>query len=175
MYEMLNAVNKEVEQYNRLFSEHKSWTQILSRRAIKPLVWKRYIDDIFSLWVHTEQEVSLSLGLTISTRQSNSRLKSLKIIQHFWILPSRKATDLQRNQSLTANSQVLHWGFQYCKRCDKCFQSVKNFVVISAFLYGSWLTRVFEKFQEAKWMRCTSGCFDDRVNYRCNVGVIQVQ
>ena len=43
----------------------------------------------------------LSLGLTTSTRQSNSRLKSLKIIQHFWILPSTKATDLQRNQSLT--------------------------------------------------------------------------
>ena len=33
-------------------------TQILSQSAIKPLVWKRYIDDIFSLWDHTEQEVT---------------------------------------------------------------------------------------------------------------------
>ena len=54
----------------------------------------------------------LSLGLTTSTRQSNSRLKSLKIIQHFWILPSTKATDLQRNQSLTfalISSRLKHF------------------------------------------------------------------
>ena len=31
-------------------------TEILSLSALKPLVWKRYIDDIFSIWnVHKHQ------------------------------------------------------------------------------------------------------------------------
>ena len=31
-------------------------TQILHKSANKPLVWKRYIDDIISLW-HTNREL----------------------------------------------------------------------------------------------------------------------
>ena len=31
-------------------------TKILNQSALKPLVWKRYIDDIFSIWnIHKDQ------------------------------------------------------------------------------------------------------------------------
>jgi len=31
-------------------------TEILNQSALKPLVWKRFIDDIFSLWTATREE-----------------------------------------------------------------------------------------------------------------------
>ena len=33
-------------------------TDILSQSVIKPLVWKRFIDDIFSLWNVSRDEIS---------------------------------------------------------------------------------------------------------------------
>ena len=31
-------------------------TKILNQNALKPLIWKRYIDDIFSIWnIHKDQ------------------------------------------------------------------------------------------------------------------------
>ena len=36
-------------------------TDILSRRDIKLLVWKRFIDDIFSIWNVTRKEIAQSL------------------------------------------------------------------------------------------------------------------
>ena len=33
-------------------------TDILSQSVIKPLVWKRFIDDIFSLWNVSGDEIS---------------------------------------------------------------------------------------------------------------------
>ena len=33
-------------------------TDILNQSALKPLVWKRFIDDIFSLWNTTREEVT---------------------------------------------------------------------------------------------------------------------
>ena len=32
-------------------------TEILNQSALKPLVWKRYIDDIFSLWTLNREEI----------------------------------------------------------------------------------------------------------------------
>ena len=32
-------------------------TEILSKSVIKPLIWKRYIDDIFSLWDVSKQDI----------------------------------------------------------------------------------------------------------------------
>jgi len=33
-------------------------TEILNQSALKPLVWKRFIDDIFSLWNTTREEIT---------------------------------------------------------------------------------------------------------------------
>ena len=33
-------------------------TEILSHSTRKPLVWKRYIDDVFSLWNITMEEIN---------------------------------------------------------------------------------------------------------------------
>ena len=35
--------------------------EILSQRTYEPLVWKRFIDDVFSLWEITKGEVELTL------------------------------------------------------------------------------------------------------------------
>jgi len=42
-------------------------TEILDQRALKPLVWKRFIDDIFSLWDATREEITqFSLTNTVN-------------------------------------------------------------------------------------------------------------
>jgi len=33
-------------------------TEILSQSALKPLVWKQFIDDTFSLWNTTREEIT---------------------------------------------------------------------------------------------------------------------
>jgi len=33
-------------------------TEILNQSASKPLAWKRFIDDIFSLWNATREEIT---------------------------------------------------------------------------------------------------------------------
>ena len=51
-------------------------TEILKASDIKPLQWKRYIDDVFSLWVVREIKSSFLLKrLTNTTQQLNSRQK----------------------------------------------------------------------------------------------------
>ena len=57
----------------------------------------------------------------------------------------------------------------YIKRCDDCFKTVENYVIQNAFMYGAWLSRAFEKFQEEKSMKRVSGSFDDWVDLRCKV------
>ena len=32
-------------------------TEISNQSALKPLIWKRYIDDIFSLWTLNREEI----------------------------------------------------------------------------------------------------------------------
>ena len=34
-------------------------TEIINKSKTKPLEWKRYIDDIFSLWDTTKEEIEL--------------------------------------------------------------------------------------------------------------------
>ena len=53
-------------------------TKIINQSKTKPLEWKRYIDDIFSLWNADKEEIEdffLSLQ-TDTTLQLNLRLKS---------------------------------------------------------------------------------------------------
>ena len=45
-------------------------TEIINQSALKPLVWKQFIDDIFSLWNTTREET------TQFTEQANKHLPS---------------------------------------------------------------------------------------------------
>ena len=47
-------------------------TDILSQSVIKPLVWKRFIDDIFSLWNVSRDEISKFI------EQANKRHPAIK-------------------------------------------------------------------------------------------------
>ena len=55
------------------------------------------------------------------------------------------------------------------QECENCFKSVENYVIQNAFMYGAWLCKAFEKFQEEKNMKRVSGNFDDWVDLRCKV------
>ena len=78
-------------------------TEILSQSAFKPLVWKRHIDDIFSLW-DTNREVLtqfIDQAITIILL-SSSPLKFLIQKLLFWTPVFTKAKDSYMNQcSLT--------------------------------------------------------------------------
>ena len=53
--------------------------EILRQSTYKPLVWKRFIDDVFSLWNITKDEVDDFIEQAISfIPLSNLRLKSQK-------------------------------------------------------------------------------------------------
>jgi len=43
---------------NQIFYMGKVETEILSQSAFKPLVWKRHIDDIFSLWDTNREDLT---------------------------------------------------------------------------------------------------------------------
>ena len=53
-------------------------TEILKASDIKPLPWKRYIDDVFSLWGCERDKIQLLKRLINTTQQLNSRLKYQK-------------------------------------------------------------------------------------------------
>ena len=36
--------------------------EILDTQILKPLVWLRYIDDIFFIWTHSEEELKKFMG-----------------------------------------------------------------------------------------------------------------
>ena len=55
------------------------------------------------------------------------------------------------------------------QECENCFKTIENYVIQNAFIYGAWLSRAFEKFQEDKRMKRVSGSFDDWVNSKCKV------
>ena len=52
-------------------------TEIINHCTKKPLVWKRYIDDVFSLWDTGKEEIKTLNKPTAITLQPNLRLKSL--------------------------------------------------------------------------------------------------
>ena len=60
-------------------------TQIVCQSIVKPSVWKRYIDDIFSLWDTCKNDITCSSAKqTHIIQQSNLRLKSQMPRLHFW-------------------------------------------------------------------------------------------
>ena len=56
------------------------------------------------------------------------------------------------------------------KKCDRCFQTVENYHLKNAFVYGKWIEKAFQKFQEDKRNKSTSVTnFDEWVNGKCCV------
>ena len=72
-------------------------TDILSRSNTKPLVWKRFLDDIF---VNREEIVSSLSKLINTTPQLDLRRKYLKQKRRSCILRYTKAKDLKKIQYL---------------------------------------------------------------------------
>ena len=52
-------------------------TEIIKRCTKKPLVWKRYIDDVFSLWDTSKEEVNTFIEQANSYHPTPLQLKSL--------------------------------------------------------------------------------------------------
>lgn len=55
------------------------------------------------------------------------------------------------------------------KQCENCFKTIENYVIQNAFVYGAWLSKAFDKFQNDKRCGLISGNFDDWINQRCEV------
>ena len=49
-------------------------TEIISQSPNKPLVWKRYIDDIFSLWSTKREEIGSFIELANNYHRRGSRI-----------------------------------------------------------------------------------------------------
>ena len=76
--------------------------QILRQSSKNPLVWKRYIDDVFSLWDTAQKKLKNSLERQIAfTQQSNLRLKYQKQRLHSWTRKCTRVRHFTRNLSLT--------------------------------------------------------------------------
>jgi len=69
-------------------------TEILNQSALKQLIWKRFTDDIFSLWDATREEIT-QFSLTNTIKISSLRLKYPKQKQSSWTLLNTKAKDLK--------------------------------------------------------------------------------
>ena len=56
------------------------------------------------------------------------------------------------------------------KECDRCFQTVENYHLKNAFVYGKWIEKAFQKFQEDKKNKFISVTnFGEWVNRKCFV------
>ena len=75
-------------------------TKILNRSAIKPLVWKRFIDDVISIWNTTREEITQFIEQANSHPQLDLRLKYQKQKQPSWIRKYTKVKDSIENQCL---------------------------------------------------------------------------
>ena len=70
---------KTAVSFANIFMAHIE-TTILSRTVIKPTVWKRYIDDIFSLWDISKPDIEAFIEqANLHLQLSNSRPKYLTL------------------------------------------------------------------------------------------------
>ena len=79
-------------------------TKILSQNETKPLVWKRYIDDVFSLWNTSIEEINGFIVKANGYHQTiikNLRLKYQRKRLFSWIHAFTKVIDLKKHLSLT--------------------------------------------------------------------------
>ena len=76
-------------------------TEILNKSTEKPLVWKRYIDDVFSLWnTNIEKNKWVHLTGPDTIQPLNSRLKYQTKKPFSWILTFTNKGDRFRNTSI---------------------------------------------------------------------------
>ena len=84
--------------------------QSLSKTAFKPTVWKRYINDIFSLWEKSKPDIVDFFKFTErvnlhNTLQWNSRPKYLTLRQYFWTRLYTKAQHSTKNEKKLSLTQ----------------------------------------------------------------------
>ena len=77
--------------------------EIIRQSNNKPLVWKRFIDDVFSLWNISVDKIEefIDMRQTASIKQSSLRLRFQKKKLHSWTRKCTKVTDFTRNLSFT--------------------------------------------------------------------------
>jgi len=78
--------------------------------TLQPLEWKRYIDDIFSLWSVDKKEIEEFIVLVANSDQRTIKFTaeiSDKEI-NFWIPLYSKAKDLTSKQSLISANFPVH-------------------------------------------------------------------
>lgn len=52
----------------------------------------------------------------------------------------------------------------YINQCESSFKTIENYAIQNAFVYGMWLSRAFDRFQEEKNVKRVSGNFDNRID-----------
>ena len=87
-----------------------AFAEILKTEILKPLIWKRYIDDIFFLWTlrRGDNAVHWAIKQTNTTPQLNLRLKFQKQ-KHFWIQTFIKVKDSEAIQFLMCVTLQTYW------------------------------------------------------------------
>ena len=76
--------------------------EILGQSSIKPIFWKRFIDDVISAWDTSMDKIEIFFNKqTTSILQSNSRLKFQKQKLHSWTQKYTKVSDSTRILSWT--------------------------------------------------------------------------
>ena len=74
--------------------------QILSQSCVKLLFWKRYIDDVFSLWNTSLDKIESFVKKANNFHSTiNSQLKCQKQKSRSWAQKCTKGLDSTRNQS----------------------------------------------------------------------------
>ena len=88
---------------------NKVESETLSQSELKPLVWKRFIDDIFSLWTINRDRIEQFIE---HANNHHLRLKFPIRRQHSWTPTSTKAQDSKEKQSLICGlilNQLRHF------------------------------------------------------------------
>jgi len=71
--------------------------EILRQSNTKPISWKRFVDDVISIWNTSRDKIEdFLLRETVFTQRSNSRLKSQKQKLRSWTRKCTKVTDFKR-------------------------------------------------------------------------------
>ena len=82
-------------------------TEIVNQSALKMLIWKRYIDDIFSLRTLNREEIMQFIERANKHHPTvNLWLKFQKQKRHFWIQTFIKAKDSEAIQFLMCVSRL---------------------------------------------------------------------
>ena len=62
-------------------------TKFLDTQEFKPLIWFRYIDDVFFIWTHDKEKLEEFLKILITTTPTlNLPMSSIEKTFPFWIL-----------------------------------------------------------------------------------------